>query len=156
MSILRRRLLPAVLATALAASAAAQSGESPKGEARGGAAADAGGGIKPEPAGDLIWGANGHPLMSYPGTTYEQQLDYLKALGMTSYRVDISSLDQADRLARLVRLAKARGIEILPVITPALGPRQARCRRAVRKGARLGDEPRRPLQGRHPRVGARQ
>ncbi|MFZ1102880.1 MAG: DUF4214 domain-containing protein, partial [Hyphomicrobiaceae bacterium] len=121
MSIVRRRLLPAVLATALAASAAAQSGESPKGEARGGAAADAGGGIKPEPAGDLIWGANGHPLMSYPGTTYEQQLDYLKALGMTSYRVDISRLDQADRLARLVRLAKARGIEILPVITPALG-----------------------------------
>jgi hypothetical protein len=58
--------------------------------------------------------------MSYPGTTYEQQLDYLKGLGMTSYRVDISSLDQADRLARLVRLAKARGIEILPVITPAL------------------------------------
>ena len=116
MSILRRRLLPAVLATALAASAAAESGESPNGEARGGVAAS----TKPRPAGDLMWGANGHPLVSYPGTTYEQQLDYLKELGMTSYRVDISSLDQADRLARLVRLAKARGIVILPVITPAL------------------------------------
>ena len=65
--------------------------------------ARAGASTKPEPAGDLMWGANGHPLVSYPGTTYEQQLDYLKELGMTSYRVDISGLDQADRLARLVR-----------------------------------------------------
>jgi hypothetical protein len=67
-----------------------------------------------------MWGANGHPFVSYPGASYAQQLDYLKDLGMTSYRVDIVSLDQADGLARLVRLAKARGIEILPVITPAL------------------------------------
>jgi hypothetical protein len=67
-----------------------------------------------------MWGANGHPLVSYPGTTYEQQLDYLKELGMTSYRVDISRADQAERLARLVRLAKERGIAILPVVTPAL------------------------------------
>jgi hypothetical protein len=104
MSILRRWLLPAVLSTTLAAPAVAQSGEEPT--------------LKP--AGDLMWGANGHPLVSYPGTTYQQQLDYLKELGMTSYRVDITSLDQADRLGRLVRLAKARGIEILPVITPAL------------------------------------
>jgi len=69
---------------------------------------------------DLIWGVNGHPLASYPGVTTEQQLDYIKALGMTSYRVDVAGLDQASALARLVRTAKARGIDILPVITPRL------------------------------------
>jgi hypothetical protein len=112
MSILRRWLLPASLATVLAASALAESGKTPTDPAKAGATA--------QPTRDLLWGANGHPLVSYPGTTYQQQLDYLKELGMTSYRVDISSLEQADRLARLVHLAKERGIEILPVITPAL------------------------------------
>jgi len=69
---------------------------------------------------DLKWGVNGHPLLSYPGTTIEQQLDYVKGLGMTSYRVDIGRLDQVPRFAQLVRAAKARGIEILPVVVPAL------------------------------------
>jgi Domain of unknown function (DUF4214) len=70
--------------------------------------------------GDLIWGANGHPLVSYPGTTIEQQLDYLVDLGMTSYRVDIGGAHMAPRLANLIAAAKARGIAILPVIVPAL------------------------------------
>lgn len=69
---------------------------------------------------DLTWGASGHPLVSYPGTTIEQQLDYLKDLGMTSYRVDIGGAQMAPGLAHLVRAAKARGIAILPVIVPAL------------------------------------
>jgi hypothetical protein len=116
MSILRRWLRPAALATVLAAAAVAGSGRTPTGEAKGGGEA----GAATRPAGELMWGANGHPLVSYPGTSYEQQLDYLKELGMTSYRVDIPSLDQADRLARLVRLAKERGIAVLPVVTPAL------------------------------------
>jgi hypothetical protein len=120
MSILRRRLLAAVLATALTAPAAADSAEAPTGEARGGTTTGAAASAQTKPTGDLMWGANGHPLVSYPGTTFEQQLDYLKELGMTSYRVDISRLDQAGRLARLVQLAKARGIEILPVVMPAL------------------------------------
>jgi hypothetical protein len=114
MSNLRRWLLSASLAAALVASADAQSDEAPAGKANGGVGATA------KPTRDLTWGVNGHPLVSYPGTTYEQQLDYLKELGMTSYRVDISSLEQADRLDRLVRLAKDRGIAVLPVITPAL------------------------------------
>ena len=67
---------------------------------------------------DLLWGANGHPLTAYPGVTIQSQLDYLKDLGMRSYRVNISSTAQAPRLAELIREGKARGIDILPVITP--------------------------------------
>lgn len=111
MSILRR-WLPAGVVAALAASAAAQSPEPPRTQSPRTETA--------RPAGDLVWGINGHPLASYPGTTYAQQLDYLQELGMTSYRVDISGPQHAGRLARLVRLAKARGIRILPVVTPAL------------------------------------
>lgn len=69
---------------------------------------------------DLIWGVNGHPLVSYPGVTIDQQLDYAKDLGMTSYRVDVVRTDQATGLATLVRAGKARGVEILPVLVPAL------------------------------------
>jgi hypothetical protein len=69
---------------------------------------------------DLMWGVNGHPLVSYPGVSFNQQLDYLKDLGMTSYRVDVTGRDAAPRLRRLLAPAKARGIKILPVLTPAL------------------------------------
>lgn len=69
---------------------------------------------------DLLWGANGHPLVSYPGTSIQQQLDYLKDLGLRSYRVDIGSTSQLSKLAELVREGKARDIEILPVIVPAV------------------------------------
>lgn len=67
---------------------------------------------------ELSWGANGHPIVSYPGVTLEQQMDYLVDLGLKSYRVDISSADAAPRLAQLVQTAKKSDIEILPVITP--------------------------------------
>ncbi len=67
---------------------------------------------------DLLWGANGHPFSAYPGTSYERQIDYLKDLGMKSYRVDVASADSVPALARLVSAAKGSGVEILPVITP--------------------------------------
>lgn len=67
---------------------------------------------------DMIWGANGHPFTAYSGVTLDEQLDTLKKLGMTAYRVNISSTDSIPRLAELVAKAKARGIRILPVITP--------------------------------------
>jgi hypothetical protein len=67
---------------------------------------------------DLIWGANGHPFNAYPGIPYERQLDLVRDLGMTSYRVDISSLDHIPRLARLIAAAKEREITILPLLTP--------------------------------------
>ncbi len=68
--------------------------------------------------GDLVWGVNGHPLVSYHGVAYEHQLDLVKALGATSYRVDVSSLLQATPLDTLVSMAESRGITILPVLVP--------------------------------------
>jgi hypothetical protein len=67
---------------------------------------------------DLIWGVNGHPLVSYPGVSLEQQLDLVKALGMRSYRVDVTRFDQMERFGQLVAAARARGIEILPILMP--------------------------------------
>lgn len=69
---------------------------------------------------DLMWGINGHPLVSYPGVSFDQQLDYVQDLNMKSYRVNVSARGSAPRLQRLVAAAKTRGIEILPVLTPAL------------------------------------
>lgn len=69
-------------------------------------------------AADILWGINGHPIHAYPGVTIAKQLDYLKDLGLKSYRVNISDLAGAATLADLVREAKVRSIEILPVITP--------------------------------------
>lgn len=69
---------------------------------------------------DLLWGVNGHPIVSYPGIPIERQLDFVKDLGLKSYRVNITAEDEADTLAQVVRAGKARGIEILPVITPGL------------------------------------
>ena len=67
---------------------------------------------------DILWGVNGHPINSYPGVEIARQLDYLKDLGMKSYRVNISDTSGASKLAVVVEEAKARGIEVLPVITP--------------------------------------
>jgi hypothetical protein len=67
---------------------------------------------------ELLWGANGHPFTAYSGVTLRQQLDYLKDLGLKSYRVNISRLNDAQRLRELVALGKSRNIDILPVLTP--------------------------------------
>lgn len=67
---------------------------------------------------DIMWGANGHPLVSYPGVSIEQQLDYLQDLGLKSYRVDVSRLGSVPALKHLVAVAKARGIEVLPILVP--------------------------------------
>jgi hypothetical protein len=76
--------------------------------------------FSPSARSDVLWGVNGHPLVSYPGVTIERQLGLLQDLGLKSYRVDISGLDQMARLAQLVAAAKSRGIQILPVVAPAL------------------------------------
>ena len=74
-------------------------------------------GAMPASAG-IVWGVNGHPITSYPGVSYAEQLDLLKDLGAHSYRVDVSDLAAADRLEALLKEAKARDITILPVLTP--------------------------------------
>jgi hypothetical protein len=69
-------------------------------------------------AADIQWGANGHPITAYPGIPIADQLDLLRDLGMTSYRVNISFAEQADHLGRIIVAAQERGIDILPVLTP--------------------------------------
>ncbi len=73
----------------------------------------------PSMARTISWGINGHPLNNYRGVTTAQQLDYVKDIGLTSYRVDVIDERSVPTLKTLVREAKARGIEILPVITPS-------------------------------------
>lgn len=68
-------------------------------------------------AAEILWGVNGHPITAYPGVGIDRQLAYVQDLGMKSYRVNITGADRAPELAELVREAKVRGIEILPVIT---------------------------------------
>ena len=69
---------------------------------------------------DLLWGVNGHPVISYPDVPIEKQLDFVKDLGLKSYRVNVTAAHEADRLAEVVKAGKERGIDILPVITPGL------------------------------------
>jgi hypothetical protein len=66
----------------------------------------------------MMWGVNGHPLVSYPGVSFAQQLDLVKELGAHAYRVDVTNVDQAPQFARLLGEAKARDIEILPILIP--------------------------------------
>ena len=76
--------------------------------------------IAPAVKAEILWGVNGHPLVNYPGVSFQQQLDYVRELGMKSYRVNVSELSQIGPLRHLVDQAAARGITILPVLTPGL------------------------------------
>jgi hypothetical protein len=69
---------------------------------------------------ELIWGANGHPFTAYGGVPVEAQLGFLKDLGLTSYRVNISDLGSAPALTDLAAKAAPLGIAILPVLTPSV------------------------------------
>ncbi len=74
--------------------------------------------IATQAAADFTWGVNGHPLTAYPGIPIVEQIDLVDDLEMTSYRVNISFAEQGDHLGRIIEAAKARGVEILPVLTP--------------------------------------
>jgi hypothetical protein len=67
---------------------------------------------------DVLWGVNGHPLTAYKGVSLAEQLDLARTLGVKSYRVDVNDSRATDKLAELITLARARGIDILPVLTP--------------------------------------
>jgi hypothetical protein len=67
---------------------------------------------------DILWGVNGHPITAYPGIPVEKQLDFVKDLGLKSYRVNVTNKDNEGIIANLVDAGKVRGVEILPVITP--------------------------------------
>jgi hypothetical protein len=68
----------------------------------------------------FVWGANGHPFTAYPGVEFEHQLDFLRDIGLTSYRVNVRRIEDIPGLIELNKKAKARNIEILPTLTPAL------------------------------------
>lgn len=76
--------------------------------------------LRGEAKSDFIWGINGHPFTAYPDIGIEEQLRLVERLGLTSYRVNVSSLDHMPRLQRFVEMARPRGIKILPVLTPPL------------------------------------
>lgn len=63
---------------------------------------------------DLIWGVNGHPFQAYPDIPLETQIELVRALGMSHYRVGTRN----DGLARLNPIAKKHGISLLPIIHP--------------------------------------
>lgn len=64
----------------------------------------------------IDWGVNGHPIAAYSGVTIDEQLDLVQQLGMRSYRVDVSAIEQMDRLGALIEAGQKRGIAILPVL----------------------------------------
>lgn len=70
----------------------------------------------PQTSTGFIWGANGHPFTAYPGVSWEQQLDLLKQAGLTQYRVNLGGGSPLDNLDKLIALAEARGIQILPIL----------------------------------------
>jgi hypothetical protein len=67
---------------------------------------------------DILWGVNGHPMTAYPGISISRQLDLAMELGMKSYRVNVPDATSKPILDELVAEGRARGIEILPVLTP--------------------------------------
>ncbi len=67
---------------------------------------------------DPIWGVNGHPFTAYPGISFDRQLDLLVELKLNSYRVDVTSLGQLERLGDLIQSAKGHGVTILPILIP--------------------------------------
>ena len=71
-----------------------------------------------QPHAAMLWGVNGHPLVSYPGVTIEEQLMLLGDLGAKSYRVDVTGLDKSAQLGALIAAAKRRNMVVLPVLIP--------------------------------------
>ena len=66
----------------------------------------------------FLWGANGHPFTSYPGIPFERQIELVADAGLKSYRVDVTNLDQTDRLATLIAAGRAHGVTVLPILIP--------------------------------------
>jgi len=67
---------------------------------------------------EIIWGANGHPLVSYPGVTFDTQLDLVHEFGGSYYRVDVASIEKLPALLNLIAIGKKKNVQILPVLVP--------------------------------------
>jgi hypothetical protein len=98
-----------------------------------------------EPA--LLWGVNGHPFTAYPGVSLDDQIAAVERLGLKSYRVNVTRADQSKDLGRLVRLAAARDITILPVLTPPLDLANTSADELFRQSKAFAEDVVRPLRG---------
>ncbi|MCJ2070025.1 glycosyl hydrolase [Methylobacterium sp. J-030] len=67
---------------------------------------------------EIVWGANGHPLISYPGVTFETQLDLVKGFGGSYYRIDVTSIEKLPALLNLIAIGRKKNVQILPVLVP--------------------------------------
>lgn len=65
---------------------------------------------------ELIWGVNGHPFSAYPDISWADQLDLVRTVGASQYRVNFRPDDTVEELEKLARLADEYGVTILPVI----------------------------------------
>ncbi|MGB3625034.1 MAG: hypothetical protein WA989_04375, partial [Henriciella sp.] len=68
--------------------------------------------VAQQSSGSMIWGVNGHPFQAYPGIPLETQLDLVRQLGMTHYRVG----NRNNGLERLYPLARQYGVTLLPIL----------------------------------------
>jgi hypothetical protein len=76
----------------------------------------------PEPvpspaAASIIWGVNGHPFTAYPGLSLDEQLDAVRGLGVTHYRVNLKPDGSMADLDRLLAAAEKRRLTILPIVS---------------------------------------
>lgn len=84
-------------------------------------------------------GVSGHPLTepAYLGVPFSRQLNLVKELGATWYRIDLPPTRfQFDRMDRLVAMARRRGVTILPILFSPITYEDKKDPEEVRKVAR--------------------
>ena len=98
-------------------------------------------------AADMVWGVNGHPFTAYPGVDLATQVRLLDELGAKAYRINVSSAQQFGPLSQLVQVAGARGVQIVPVLTPPVSLKDASEAELYRMSRAFGFEAARHLKG---------
>jgi hypothetical protein len=68
----------------------------------------------------MIWGVNGHPFTAYPGIDWDDQLDDVLSLGLTHYRINTRPDGSVPYLDRLLPMAQARGVTLMPLLQPEI------------------------------------
>jgi len=58
-------------------------------------------------------GVNGHPVTAYPGISINEQLELVKALGFTHYRINLRGDGSPDYLDQILTLAGTWGISVI-------------------------------------------
>jgi hypothetical protein len=95
----------------------------------------------------VLWGVNGHPFSAYPGISPEDQIAEVARLGLKSYRVNVTRTNQVADLKRLIRIAAARKVTILPILTPPVALADTSADDLYRQSKRFAEEVVGPLKG---------